>query len=69
MTKKKSMGVEQTPQAPVVHAASNKKRKTMSDPEILLKALSQYHSSGSALDHMNNVAKIGQRKPYRPSYY
>jgi len=69
MTKKKSMEVEPTSQAPVVHAASNKKRKTMSDPEILLKALSQYHSSGSALDHMNNIAKIGQRKPYRPSYY
>lgn len=68
---KKSMEPPTTTRAAgqVVHAASNKKRKTMSDPEILLKALSQYHSSGSALDHMNNIAKIGQRKPYRPSYY
>ena len=71
MTKKKNVEpAHQAPKAaPVVHAASNKKRKTMSDPEMLLKALSQYHSSGSALDHMNNVAKIGQRKTYRPSYY
>lgn len=72
MSKKKV--IEQQPQRvasqPVVHAASNKKRKTMSDPEMFLKALSQYQSSGSALDHMNAVSKIGQRKQYnRPTYY
>ena len=67
---KKSV-VEQLPQtaAPVVHAAS-KKRKTMSDPEMFLKALSQYNSSGSARDHMAAVSQIGQRKNYqRREYY
>ena len=63
--------VEQTSQiaAPVVHAAS-KKRKTMSDPEMFLKALSQYNSSGSARDHMQAVSQIGARKSYqRREYY
>ena len=55
--------------APVVHAAS-KKRKTMSDPEAFLKALSQYNSSGSARDHMEQVSQIGVRKPYkRQTFY
>jgi chemotaxis protein histidine kinase CheA len=63
--------VEQAParQAPVVHAAS-KKRKVMSDPEMFLKALSQYNSSGSARDHMEAVSQIGARKSYnRQTYY
>lgn len=67
---KKSV-VEQAPQvsAPVVHAAS-KKRKTMSDPEMFLKAISQYNSSGSARDHMQAVSQIGARKTYqRREYY
>lgn len=53
---------------PVVHAAS-KKRKTMSDPEMFLKALSQYNSSGSARDHMQAVSQIGARKSYQRSTY
>lgn len=71
MQKKKTVDTTPAPQqsAPVVHAASNKKRKVASDPELFLQALSQYNSSGSALDHMQNVAKIGQRKTYRPSYF
>merc|ERR1719263_2254916 len=43
---------------PVVHAASNKKRKTMSNPELFLKAFSQYAASGSARDHMQKVSQI-----------
>ena len=68
----KKSAVETQPQiaAPVIHAASNKKRKTMSDPEMFLKALSQYNSSGSARDHMAAVSQIGQRKNYqRREYY
>jgi len=68
---KKTVVEAQQPQvtAPVVHAAS-KKRKTMSDPEMFLKALSQYNSSGSARDHMQAVSQIGQRKNYqRREYY
>ncbi len=72
MSKKNVASVDETPRpAPVVHAAS-KKRKTMgaSDPEMFLKALSQYNSSGSARDHMEAVSKIGQRKSYqRREYY
>jgi len=42
----------------------------MSDPQMFLKALSQYNSSGSARDHMEAVSKIGARKSYnRQSYY
>lgn len=66
----KKSGVEQIPQpTAVVHAAS-KKRKTMSDPEMFLKALSQYSCSGSARDHMEAVSQIGARKSYqRREYY
>jgi len=62
--------VEAKPAAPVVHAASNKKRKTMNDPELFLKALSQYNVTGSARDHMDAVSQIGVRKNYnRQTYY
>lgn len=73
MSKKTITPVEQIEvrQAPVVHAASKKRKvSSMSDPEMFLKALSQYNSSGSARDHMEAVSKIGARKSYnRQSYY
>jgi hypothetical protein len=70
MSKKNVVESQSHITAPVVHAASNKKRKTMSDPEMFLKALSQYNSSGSARDHMQAVSQIGQRKNYqRREYY
>lgn len=57
-------------QAPVVHAASNKKRKNMSNPELFLRAMSSFAPSGSARDHMQKVSQIGVRKKYkRESYY
>ena len=65
---KKQIVVEQPKAAPVVHAAS-KKRKTMGDPELFLKALSQYNSSGSARDHMEAVSQIGARKQYQRREY
>jgi len=72
MSKKSVPQLEQTTrQAPVVHAASKKRKvSSMSDPEMFLKALSQYNCSGSARDHMDAVSKIGARKSYtRQSYY
>ncbi|MAD24523.1 MAG: hypothetical protein CMO44_10175 [Verrucomicrobiales bacterium] len=71
MSKKKAPApVVQQPQVPVVHAASNKKRKTMSNPELFLRAMSSFAPSGSARDHMEQVSKIGVRKKYtRESYY
>ena len=75
MAKKSIAPVEhQAPahQAPVVHAASKKRKvSSMSDPEMFLKALSQYNvNSGSARDHMKAVSQIGARKSYnRQTYY
>ena len=71
MSKKAPVEQIQTRQAPVVHAASKKRKvSSMSDPQMFLKALSQYNSSGSARDHMEAVSKIGARKSYnRQSYY
>ena len=63
MSKKAPVEQIQTRQAPVVHAASKKRKvSSMSDPQMFLKALSQYNSSGSARDHMEAVSKIGARK-------
>lgn len=70
MSKKRVTPVVQQPAAPVVHAASNKKRKTMSNPELFLRAMSSFAPSGSARDHMQKVSQIGVRKKYtRESYY
>lgn len=51
-------------QAPVVHAASNKKAKTMpkNDVSKFLAAMSAYSSSGSARDHMDAVAQMQQSR-------
>lgn len=72
MSKKRVVpAVQQQPTAaPVVHAASNKKRKTMSNPELFLRAMSSFAPSGSARDHMQKVSQIGVRKKYtRDPYY
>ena len=58
--------------APVVHAASTKKVKTIpvvqktNDVQRFLSAMSQYNVTGSARDHMEAISKIGQRRgaPY-----
>lgn len=49
-----------------VHAASTKKRKT--DVQHFLTAMKQYHPSGSARDHMEQVSQIGMRKK-RHTFY
>lgn len=62
--------IQQEKPRQVVHAASSKKRKAIGDPELFLRALSEYNSSGSARDHMDVISQIGARKPYsRPTYF
>lgn len=67
MSKKRAAPAPAAPlqaQAPVVHAASNKKAKTMpkNDVSKFLAAMSAYSTSGSARDHMDAVAQMQQSR-------
>jgi crotonobetainyl-CoA:carnitine CoA-transferase CaiB-like acyl-CoA transferase len=53
----------------VVHAASNKKQKMMSDTEHFVKAMSKYNVSGSARDKMDSIASFSARKPMENRSY
>jgi len=53
----------------VVHAASNKRQKMVSDAEAFAKAMHKFSSGGSARDHMETISQIGQRKRQQPRSY
>lgn len=61
MTKKRPVPVAE----PVVHAASTKKARMetkQDNVQTFLNAMKQYHSGGSARDHMDEISKIGTRR-------
>jgi len=58
-----------TPVQQVVHAASNKRQKMMSDTEHFVKAMSKYNVSGSARDKMDSIASFSARKPMENRSY
>lgn len=60
--------VQMQPQV-VVHAASNKRQKMLSDAESFAKAMAKFSSGGSARDHMETISQIGVRKRVAPRSY
>lgn len=68
MKRKRSIPVEPVAQV-VVHAASNKRQKMVSDAEAFAKAMHKFSSGGSARDHMETISQIGQRKRQQPRSY